>query len=76
MHNPPKYPPRAHLQDRVLDAHLTTLLGNLDGAALATLRSELQWVELDAGERIGNLNALFSRQGPPGKALDQPLTQS
>jgi len=36
MHNPPKYPPRAHLQDRVLDAHLTALLGSLDGAALAT----------------------------------------
>ena len=26
--------------------------------------------------RIGNSNVLFSPQGPPGKALDKPLTQS
>ena len=52
MHNPPKPPPRAHLQDRVLDAHLTTLLGSLDAAALTMLRSELQWVELDAGDTL------------------------
>jgi len=62
MHNPPKYPPRAHLQDRVLDAHLTALLGSLDAAALATLRSELQWVELDAGHTLMS-------QGEPGDSM-------
>ncbi len=62
MHNPPKFPPRAHLQDRVLDAHLTTLLGNLDVAALATLRSELQWIELDAGD-------VLMSQGEPGDSM-------
>jgi NTE family protein len=62
MHNPPKFPPRARLQDKVLDAHLTTLLGNLDGDALASLRSELQWVELDAGETLMS-------QGEPGDSM-------
>jgi NTE family protein len=62
MQNPPKYPPRAHLQDRVLDQHLTRLLGSLDGPALDTLRSELQWVELDAGETL-------MTQGEPGDSM-------
>jgi len=31
---------------------------------------------LHFAERIGNSNALFCSQGPPGKALDHPLTRS
>ncbi len=62
MQNPPPSSPRAHLQDRVLDQHLTRLLGGLDGPALDTLRGELQWVELDAGETL-------MTQGEPGDSM-------
>jgi len=62
MQNLSKYSPRAHLQDRVLDEHLTRLLGALDAPALATLRGELQWVELGAGETL-------MTQGEPGDSM-------
>lgn len=42
----------ADFQDRLLDHHLRSLLGALDAAALALLRSQLQWVEVAAGSTL------------------------
>jgi hypothetical protein len=43
----PKY-----FQDELLEQHLRTHLGDLDPAAMAFLRSRLEWVEIAAGETL------------------------
>lgn len=55
-HNPSQY------QDQLLERHLGALLGGLDPAAVAMLRSELQWVEIAAGETL-------MAQGDPGDSM-------
>ncbi|MDP2007757.1 MAG: cyclic nucleotide-binding and patatin-like phospholipase domain-containing protein [Rubrivivax sp.] len=49
-------------QDRLLDQHLAALLGPLDAEALAQLRSQLQWVEVAAGQQL-------MTQGEPGDCM-------
>jgi NTE family protein len=52
----------ADYQDRLLEQHLATLLGDLEPSARALLQAELQWVELPAG-------ATLMSQGEPADGL-------
>ena len=52
----------SHYQDQLLDRHLGALLGGLEPEALALLRSELQWVEIAAGDTL-------MAQGEPGDSM-------
>ena len=51
-----------HLQDGLLDHHLRAFLGPVDDAALHSLREQLQWVEVAAGQTL-------MAQGEPGDAM-------
>jgi NTE family protein len=51
-----------HHQDQLLTEHLQGLLGDIDPAAMALLRSRLEWVELAAGETLMS-------QGDPGDSM-------
>lgn len=48
--------------EQVLNQHLQRMLSDVDAAAIALLRSHLQWVELAAGDTL-------MRQGEPGDAM-------
>ena len=52
----------SQFQDQLLERHLGALLGGLEPGALALLRSELQWVEIAAGETL-------MAQGDPGDSM-------
>jgi len=52
----------ADYQDRLLEQHLTQLLGPLEPDALQSLRGELAWVELAAGHTL-------MAQGEPGDSM-------
>lgn len=58
---PPAHSP-AEFQDRLLERHLHALFGALDADPLALLRSQLQWVEVAAGETL-------MAQGEPGDGV-------
>ena len=68
MPTPPAFtvapPPtvRPHDQEELLTRSLATLFGDIDPAALALLRGELQWVEVAGGEHL-------MRQGDVGDAM-------
>lgn len=53
---------QAHLQDDLLEHHLRTFLGPVDGHALAILREHLEWVEVAAGQTL-------MAQGEAGDAM-------
>ena len=53
---------RAHDQEELLSRSLATLFGDIDPAALALLREQLQWVEVAGGQTL-------MRQGEPGDAM-------
>lgn len=52
----------SQFQDQLLERHLGALLGGLEPDALALLRSELQWVEIAAGDTL-------MAQGDPGDSM-------
>ena len=51
-----------HLQDGLLDHHLRAFLGPVDEPALRSLREQLEWVEVAAGQTL-------MAQGEPGDAM-------
>jgi len=51
-----------HLQDGLLEQHLRAFLGPVDEAALHSLREQLEWVEVAAGQTL-------MAQGEPGDAM-------
>ena len=51
-----------HLQDRLLEQHLRAFLGPVEDATLNSLREQLQWVEVAAGQTL-------MAQGEPGDAM-------
>ena len=51
-----------HLQDGLLDHHLRAFLGPVDEPALHSLREQLEWVEVAAGQTL-------MAQGEPGDAM-------
>ena len=51
-----------HLQDGLLEQHLRAFLGPVDDAALTSLREQLEWVEVAAGQTL-------MAQGEPGDAM-------
>jgi len=53
---------RAHGQEELLSRSLATLFGDIDPAALALLRQQLEWVEVAGGQTL-------MRQGDPGDAM-------
>ena len=59
---PPLHPERAHDQEELLSRSLVTLFGDIDAAALALLRQQLEWVEVAGGQTL-------MRQDEPGDAM-------
>ena len=53
---------QTHLQDGLLEQHLRAFLGPVDDAALHSLREQLEWVEVAAGQTL-------MAQGEPGDAM-------
>ena len=51
-----------HPQDGLLDHHLRAFLGPVDDTALASLREQLEWIEVAAGQTL-------MAQGEPGDAM-------
>jgi len=51
-----------HYQDEFLEHHLRAYLGDMDPAALALLREQLEWVEVAAGQTL-------MAQGDPGDSM-------
>ena len=55
-------PARAQDQDELLSRSLASLFGDIDPAALALLRQQLEWVEVAGGQAL-------MQQGEPGDAM-------